>query len=180
MRRGLPSLRRAKLVRGVQASFASCCDRQGFRLVHYSLQRDHAHLIVEADDRAALARGMKAVGARLSRAVNRIFGRSGSVLADRYHVRVLKTPLEVRRAITYVLLNARKHAKTMGQKLTDVVDSASSGAWFDGWKSRAWLDPGIAGRPPPVAHARCWLLRVGWKRHGLITTREVPGGRDSR
>ncbi len=140
--------------------------------MHYSLQRDHAHLVVEADDAAALGRGMKAIGARLARAVHRVFRRSGSVLADRYHVRVLKTPLEVRRAIAYVLLNARRHAAALGRKLRHGVDTASSGAWFDGWKQGSCAG---AERPPPVAAARSWLLRVGWRRHGLVCTSEVPG-----
>jgi hypothetical protein len=53
---------------------------------------------------------MKAIGARLSRAVNRTAGRAGRVLADRYHVRMLPTPREVHRALRYVLLNSRRHA----------------------------------------------------------------------
>jgi hypothetical protein len=84
----------------------------GFGWVHYSLQGNHAHLIVEAQDPIALGRGMMAIGARLARAVNRIAGRSGPVLADRYHSRMLPTPREVHGALRYVLLNARKHAAT--------------------------------------------------------------------
>ena len=67
-------------------------------------------MIVEAKDRDALGRGMKSIGSRLARAVNRVFKRAGPVLADRYHVRVLRTPREVRNALAYVLLNARRHA----------------------------------------------------------------------
>jgi hypothetical protein len=96
------------------------------------LQANHAHLLVEADDRSALARGMIAVGARLARAVNRVFRRSGPVLADRYHVRALKTPREVRNALRYVLLNARHHASRL---MGGVFDPASSARWFDGWKA---------------------------------------------
>ena len=58
-----------------------------FRVVHYSLQGNHAHFIVEAAGREALGRGMKSLGARLARAVNRVFERSGRVLEDRYHLR---------------------------------------------------------------------------------------------
>ena len=53
---------------------------------------------------------MKAIGARVARAVNRIGNRAGRVLADRYHARLLPTPREVRNALRYVLLNARRHA----------------------------------------------------------------------
>src|SRR5258706_11199282 len=80
-------MRTVHVVREIERTFASACDRKGFRLVHYSLQGNHAHLIVEAGDERALGRGMKAIGARLARAVNRVFQRSGPVLADRYHVR---------------------------------------------------------------------------------------------
>lgn len=110
VRDGIPSLRTVSAVREIERTFAAANDRTGFRLIHYSLQGNHAHLIVEADGADALGRGMKAIGARLARAVNRIFRRVGPVLADRYHVRALRTPREVRNALAYVLLNARRHA----------------------------------------------------------------------
>lgn len=66
--RGLPSLRDARLVRELERSFGAACERGDFRLVHYSIQRDHLHLLVEADGPVSLARGMIAPGARLARA----------------------------------------------------------------------------------------------------------------
>jgi hypothetical protein len=129
------------------------------------------HLVVEATDRSALARGMIAVGSRLARAVNRVFGRRGPVLADRYHARIVKTPREVRNIIRYVLLNARKHASQPGKDV--LLDPASSARWFDGWRRRG-PDVGHVG-PSPVARARTWLLRVGWRRHGLLDPADVPG-----
>ena len=84
LRSGLPSLRSAALVREVRKSFAAACERGAFRVVHFSLQRDHAHLIVEARDCVALGRGLKSIGSRLARAVQRIFHRRGPVLAERY------------------------------------------------------------------------------------------------
>jgi hypothetical protein len=91
------------------ASLARASERGEFRVAHYSLQSDHAHLIVEARSKRALANGMNSIGARLARAVNRVTGRRGPVLEGRYHGRVLGTPREVRRALAYVLLNARRH-----------------------------------------------------------------------
>ena len=107
VRRDLPSLRNVRLVREVEQSLRIACERGYFRVVHYSLQPDHLPLIVEATSQRDLAAGMKSVGARLARAVNRVFRRRGPVLLDRYHLHVLRTPREVRRAIAYVLLNAR-------------------------------------------------------------------------
>ena len=175
-RPGVPSLRSVRLVRELEFSFAKLRRRRDFRLVHYSLQGDHAHLIVEAKDPEALGRGMKALGARLARAVNRIFRRKGPVLADRYHLRVLRTPKEVRSALAYVLLNARRHARKVSGAWR--CDPASSGRWFDGWRRRPELGQTQAGlRGPPVARARSWLLRVGWRRHRLVDPLEVPGRR---
>jgi REP element-mobilizing transposase RayT len=177
MRSDVPSLRNTRVVREIERTFARGCERPGFRLVHYSLLGNHAHLIVEAHDVAALGRGMKAIGARLARAVNRIAGRSGRVLADRYHHRVLPTPREVHGALRYVLLNARRHAKqaaTRGVRL----DPASSARWFDGWRRRPEAESGRSSAQSdvrPVARARTWLLTVGWRRHGLLDPAYVPG-----
>ncbi len=174
VRPDVPSLRTVKLVREIERSFARGCERWEFRLVHYSLQGNHAHLIVEAKDPAALARGMKSIAARLARAVNRVFRRSGPVLADRYHHRVLRTPREVRNALAYVLLNARRHAAQAGRALSQALrlDPASSASWFDGWSRAAGLPP---PEPRSVSPPRGWLLRVGWRSWGLIDPSEVPG-----
>ena len=123
---------------------------------------------------------MKAVASRLARAVHRVFGRSGRVLAGRYHVRVLKTQSEVRNAIAYVLLNARKHwRERKGQAPPVRIDAASSGRWFRGWRRNAPADT-ESSESPEVAPARSWLLRTGWKKLGLIDPAEVPGGRRQR
>jgi REP-associated tyrosine transposase len=181
IRNDLPSLRTVRLVKEVERTFARGCERGEFRLVHYSLQGDHAHLIVEAKDRHALGRGMKALGARLARAVNRVLQRSGPVLADRYHVRVLRTPREVRNALAYVLLNARRHAAKAGKRLSRAIgiDPASSGRWFDGWRraSPRGITP-IDLSPPhsrTVSPPRSWLLNKGWRRRGLLDPNEIPG-----
>lgn len=170
---GVPSLRSAKLVAAFERSVARACDRGDFRLVHYSLQSNHAHLLIEAAGAEALARGMKSIGARLARAVNRTFERVGPVLADRYHVRALKTPREVRNALRYVLLNARRHVTRVGGR--PVLDRASSARWFDGWRAGARVAGGESVGVRAVAHARTWLLAVGWRRHGSIDPADVPG-----
>ena len=156
-------------------SLRAACERGEFRVLHYSLQRNHVHLIVEAAGKQALGRGMKSVSARLARAANRVFRRSGPVLLGRYHVRALRTPREVRNALGYVLLNARKHWREMRGSAPPVrLDEASSGAWFDGWSLEPPGERRIGRREVAVPHT--WLLRVGWRRHGLIAPFEVPGG----
>jgi REP element-mobilizing transposase RayT len=174
VRRDVPALRSRRFVREFQSRLRRGCERGEFRVCHYSIQRDHVHLVVEAVGKEALGRGMKSVGIRLARTVNRVFGRVGPVLFGRYHLRVLRTPREVRHALAYVLLNARKHwKKRNGIAPPVVLDAASSGAWFDGWKRSP---PALEPRGPrPVAPARYWLLREGWRRRGLVDPAEVPG-----
>jgi hypothetical protein len=82
----------------------------------------------------------------------------------------------VRNALAYVLLNARKHWKQRtGSAPPTRLDEASSAGWFDGWVRRGL--PPEAIESAPVAPARSWLLRVGWRRHGLLDPAEVPGAR---
>jgi len=174
VRNGVPSLRSRQFIGEFRATLREACERGTFRVCHYSIQRDHLHMVVEADGKDALARGMKAVAARVARAVNRVFRRKGQVLFGRYHLRVLRTPREVRNAIAYVLLNARKHWRQRYGVAPPVrLDVASSGAWFDGWR-RPSPEPEERGSRA-VARPRGWLLREGWRKHGPIDPAEVPG-----
>jgi REP element-mobilizing transposase RayT len=174
VRRDVPSLRSRRFIREFQARLRLGCERGGFRVCHYSIQRDHMHLVVEAAGKDAMGRGMKSVGIRFARTVNRVFRRSGPVLFGRYHLRILKTPREVRNALAYVLLNVRTHwRRRNGIAPPVVLDLASSGAWFDGWKrSPPAREP---GGPSPVARPRYWLLAKGWRNCGLVDPAEVPG-----
>ena len=149
----------------LERAFSAGSERFGFRLVHYSIQTTHLHLIVEARDSRALSRGMQGLLVRAARALNRAWGRKGSVFADRYHARALSSPLEVRRALVYVLQNARHHGLRVAG-----VDVYSSGPWFDGWTRWAFA----TARAFPCALAKSWLLRLGWRRHGLLGVNETP------
>jgi REP element-mobilizing transposase RayT len=176
LRSGIPSLRQPRFVRRFRTSLSEACIRHGFRVVHYSIQRDHVHLLIEARSNRSIACGMKSVGARIGKLANRLFQRSGQVLDGRYHLRPLRTPLEVRRALRYVLLNHRHHAaRRRNSSVHDVrasPDPASSGRWFDGWRSAT--APSSAADHREVAPARTWLLQFGWRRHGLIDPADVP------
>jgi REP element-mobilizing transposase RayT len=176
VRDGLPSLRARQMVLALQQGFSECCSRTGFRLIHYSIQRDHLHLIVEADDHAALGRGMKALGTRIALTVHRVFGRRGKVMAGRYHVRRLASPRQVRNALRYVLQNIRKHRfQRTGRAGAAKIDEASSGRWFTGWKTGEVPERIGQGAPREVAFPSTWLLTVGWRRCGLIALSEIPG-----
>jgi REP element-mobilizing transposase RayT len=160
---GLPNLRSERALVVLREVFARGAQRFGFRLIEYSIQSNHLHLLAEGTDARAIARGMQGLLVRVAKALNRLWQRRGAVLADRYHARKLSTPREVRNALVYVLQNARKH----GARLTG-IDACSSGMWFDGWRDRA------ARAASPLAAARSWLLTRGWRRWGLLSTEEAP------
>jgi REP element-mobilizing transposase RayT len=151
----LPSLRDGRFVREWRRSLAEASERGDFRVNHYSLQGDHAHLIVEAHGKDALARGMKSIAAGLARALNRIAGRSGRVLDSRYHHRSLRSLREVRRALAYVLLNARRHLAKRRHvtRAAAPLDPASPARWFDGWRPGVAVPPQAIGADPEVAPA---------------------------
>jgi REP element-mobilizing transposase RayT len=173
VRRGLPRLRDGAAFRALRRAFASGCERPGFRLVHFSVQGSHVHLIAEGDDRRSFVSGLRGLGVRIARGLNRLWRRSGQVLGDRPHEHVLATPIEVRRALVYVLQNARKHGSVAGPPAADPL---SSGPWFDGW--RAAVERAVGA--PPVARARSWLLRSGWRRRGARGARGGAFDRMSR
>lgn len=144
---GISSLRRSDIRRAVETAFRAGRDRFGFRLVHYSIQANHIHLLVEAEDELALSRGMQGLTIRCARAINRALGRSGKVFADRFHAHALGTRREVANALRYVLENASHHGNFTPR------DSYSSQRWL-------WREPDDAA---PVRPPRTWLLRVGWR-----------------
>lgn len=155
--------------------------RPDFQIIHFSIQRDHVHLIAEAQDKRALASGMNSFASRFAKRLNKLLGgRRGKVWDHRYHRHDLATPTEVRRALAYVMENWKKH----GELGVALVDPFSTAPRFDGWTiivrardyppERWRLEWGI-GRsleetwPPPAP--RTWLLRKGWRRRGLIELR---------
>ena len=103
------NLRSRRSFRVIEAALWIGGDRFDVRIVRFSVQGNHVHLLVEAPNRRALARAIQGFSIRIAKGLNRMLGRAGRVFDDRYHARVLRTPTEVRHAIHYVLGNARKH-----------------------------------------------------------------------
>lgn len=167
---GLPSLRDEAVFRAVRVALGAA-SRRVFRVLHFSVQADHLHLLVEADGHGDLRRGLQGLAIRVARAVNRACARHGAVWADRYHGHPLATPREVRHALVYVLQNWRKHVPGARG-----LDPRSSASWFTGWRTPV---PAIAA-DAPVARARTWLACVGWRRHGFISASEGPARRRVR
>jgi len=104
----VPSLRAGPLLKVIRTALASASTHR-FRVLHFSIQCDHLHLLVEANEPTAFERGVRGLAVRVAKAVNRVLRRRGRVWGDRYHARLLRTPREVRNALVYVLNNFRKH-----------------------------------------------------------------------
>jgi REP element-mobilizing transposase RayT len=166
----MPSLRVSQTLELFHRVVRAVNGRIDFQVVEFSLQRNHAHLIVEVESKAALSRAMNSLVARFARGLNKLIRRRGKVFPDRYHAEAVDTPAAVRNLLVYVLGNGRKHGVWSGGS----PDPFSSGAQFDGWAD--WK----GAEPRWLPRARTWLLSVGWRRHGLISVREAPKSRSIR
>ncbi|MBI3178916.1 MAG: transposase [Deltaproteobacteria bacterium] len=171
-------MRRRAGYRAVRRGIAVCMARLDMRIVHASIQANHVHLLVEANDEQALSRGLRAFMTACARRINAHLGRRGRVFAGRYHLTVITSPRHARSALCYVLNNWRRHHEDRAATSTRTasVDPYSTGILFDGWAGRRGRFA-IPDRydPLPVAGARSWLLTVGWRSHPPIRLREVPG-----
>ena len=169
IRRGLPSLRTPRTYRVLERAFRAAKDRNDCSLLEYSVQQDHLHLLVQATNEKKLARAMQGLAIRVAKALNRFWrGRLGSVFADRYLARAVKTFTELRRVVRYVLQNARKH----GVWTKSTPDQFSSAPWFK-WNGTADIRRPL--RSPPVM--RCQSLELDViAMHGLEID-DLPGPR---
>jgi len=171
---GVPSLRRRKPAELVEEVFRAERQGKGFRLVHYAIRSNHLHLVCEADERQALSCGVQRLASRIARGLNRLFGRTGRCFRDRFHGCVIRSPRQARNLLAYVLLNEHKDRALLGVRLGG-IDRYSSGVFFDGWAdsyARPLSREGPSLEQTPVSAPESWLLRVGWRRHGLVRTTE--------
>ncbi len=137
MREDVCGLRSADCFRVLRRVFCAVNARNGFRLIHFSVQGNHVHFLVEADGTRELSRGMQALNVRMAMALNRLMGRRGKVFSDRYHAVVLRTPTQTANTIHYVLNNRQHHAP---------------GRYPAGWR-----DP-FASTSGPLGAPRTWLV----------------------
>lgn len=182
------NLRRRDVYRAMREATIVAAVRERIRIVHISLQRNHVHMLIEAENKQVLALGVQGFQISAARNINTLLGvdqyrrRRGPVFADRYHLEVITSPTRARHALSYILNNWRKHREDQqGLARTRLVDPFSSAVSFPGWKEleekdfmwpiRETYDPLMVRRP------QSWLLREGWQLCGSVSAREVPGRR---
>ena len=187
--RAVGSLRRRCVWQAIREATLTTALREDFRIVHVSLQRTHVHLIVEADNKAALACGMQGFQISAARHLNAAISkrrpgprRRGTVFPDRYHAEIITSPTQARHTLSYVMNNWRKHEEDRAAPMSSwKIDWFSTAAMFPGWSD--YGDEAFLWRGPPtydpliVYQPKTWLLREGWKKSGPISCREVPSAK---
>ena len=179
------TLRGFDIYHAIRKATIVAASNPAFRIVHLSIQHDHIHLLVEAENRTALSRGMQGFQISAAKWINRAISkgrkerRRGQVFTDRFHAEIITSPRQARHALAYVLNNWRKHREDRGERSrTWWVDPFSTAGLFRGWKELegvgAWKLRDDY-KPMTVWEPRTWLLAVGWRRHGLIGCHEIPG-----
>ena len=184
--RAIGNLRRRDAYRAIREASLITARRDNFRVVQLSIQRTHVHLIVEADDKGALAKGMQGFQISAAKRLNAAMPcaaagapRRGVVFVDRYHAVSITSPRQARHTLAYVINNYRKHDEDRGGPARGWrVDWFSSGPMFPDWLEDA-DEPWMMRHPPGyeplmVRRPRTWLMREGWKRSGTISQRERP------
>ena len=163
--RAVGSLRTRHAYRAIRGAIGKCAARSDYRVVHASLQSNHLHLLVEADSKAALTKGMQGFAISAAKRLNReLRRRRGDVFAFRYHATAITSPTQARNAISYILNNWRHHAHDI--RAPYQLDPYSSADRFFGDRR---------DEPLPCVRPISWLLTDGWTRAGPIYSDEVPG-----
>ncbi len=181
-------LRKRHLYMAVREAMITAFRRADFRIVHASIQANHIHLIVEANDWRALARGMQGFQISAARHINAELSkrcgrrRTGSVFPDRYHTETITNRRQARHSLAYVLNNWRRHKEDRAPMARSwKIDPFSSGDSFDGWRelehSHVLWKTRDTYKALPVWRPKTWLLRVGWRLYGLIGATEIPSSR---
>jgi putative transposase len=173
---GAPNLARGYLMKVIRKVIADS-HKRGFRIIEFNVLGNHLHLINEAADKEALARGMQGLEVRLAKRLNAVLKRKGKLFAHRYHTRSLRTRRETFNALRYVLLNRKHHAAE--KKFSKYwVDPYSSAPWFTGWaepiSKHAWMVQDLMKEPAPTKPPSVWLLTTGWKQHGPLRFDDAP------
>jgi REP element-mobilizing transposase RayT len=181
-------LRKRHIYMAVREAMITAFGRDDFRIVHLSIQGNHIHLLVEAKDWRALARGMQGFLISAARHINAELSkrcgqpRSGCVFPDRYHSETITNRRQARHSLAYVLNNWRRHKEHLAPMArTWKIDPFSSGDSFDGWRelenSPVLWKTRDTYKALPVWRPKTWLLREGWRMYGLIGATEIPGPR---
>ncbi len=163
IRREVWNLRTHRCFRALRRAFERGCERFGFRLVHFSVQGNHMHFVVEAPDAVTLGRAMKGLEVRMARALNKVMDRKGPVFADRRRP-VPRAPASFpARGGAGDPVRARQLDRARGPRRPG--GAVRRGPLLLGGAARAWA---AAGRGASVVDADRWGTEVPGARRGSL------------
>ncbi len=147
---GLSSLRDAVCFKALWESFYRANAKRGFKVVHYSVQSNHVHFIVEAEGTNELSSGMRGLMIRMARAINKVMNRKGRVFSDRYHIEIVKTLQHAHNTLRYVLRNYEHHSgrKGLDPCATERAPVAAPQTWLLNQARTKAAAAAAAGKPP--------------------------------
>ena len=168
--RGLPSFRQQRIASLVLLQLRRL-NGPSFQIVHFSVQTNHLHLIVEAEDRETVIRKISGLMISFAKRLNTMLGdRRGKVWSERYFRRDVSSARDMNNVLAYVFGNAKKHGHIPLHAIE--IDYLSSAWTFDGWDTRVLLPPeAIRWRPPAP---RTDLLKREWIAYGLLRMGGAP------
>lgn len=159
------NLRGDRVMQEIRTVFWQMRGAAGMHLTQFSIQRNHLHLIVEAEGHASFSLGMKMLCVRLAARINRIMGRRGKVFPERFHMHILRSPREVEHAIRYVRDNSRIHARREGRPWRQAIDPCTGGPHRTHFPAKnRYL----------IVEPRTWLLRRAWQLPRLPPKAAAP------
>lgn len=88
--------------------------KMGLRVIHFTLEYDHIHLLIEAENNHLLGKGMQSFGVTLSKAINKLKKTSGQVYRHRYHFRKITSARQLKNVMNYIFRNGLKHGTSAG------------------------------------------------------------------
>ncbi|MFT4539684.1 MAG: REP element-mobilizing transposase RayT [Planctomycetota bacterium] len=110
-------MRRTATFEVIRNCFKVVNNHLGMRIHHYCVMSNHIHLVVKATNKEALALAMRGLNVRIARSLNKLWDRTGSFLAERYHVAIVRAQARYRKAlghlVNYVLNNAAHHGLSL-------------------------------------------------------------------
>jgi REP element-mobilizing transposase RayT len=184
VRADVPRLRRGAIYLVLHRAIRRANGREGFRVVHASIQHNHIHLLVEAGTQVTLSRGVQALAIATARGINRAHDRRGSVFAFRFHATAITSPRQMRSTLAYVLRASTGIPKvTLGeQRAVASCSRPQTQLLINASRHAAWARTTSVGPPSAARGGRrggcgwCALLEIERNAHA----REAAGGRDAR
>lgn len=157
--RVLPAARplgRRETTRAIQHALQVSLARTNFRIVRLTIRAGRLELLVEADNKTALARGMQGFQVSAARRLNKALGRSGAVFPDRYRAAILPTRSAVRAAVAATTAPPRGPRAVTRSRDATATGALIARAWPLTWLLRAALRARVKLQPDRVGRARRW------------------------